>query len=139
LSYSRDRSYFTSLLELPSGYAHAVSKLIDPLSHVLSKQLSIYNEAKASLDRENPGPSLNEAKQIRASKFQIQNVSSYLQASNFAALADAAIPQTKPLLLYYAENSLFAFFINSVFRYPGYSSGHGMKVNLMKEILLTLM
>jgi hypothetical protein len=61
-------------------------------------------------------------------EFIIQNDKFYQQARYFGELAKNAIAETKPLVIHYAQQSLFGFFVYSTLSYTASSSKHGLGI-----------
>jgi hypothetical protein len=127
MSYIKNKAYFTSMLQLPHGYGEVIESHLRRTQPQLGTRLSDYNKIKASINL-TPSPQFIDRRQVSDTKFQIRNVSLYLQAVNSGKLAELAIPQLKPLILYYGANALFAFFVYSIFYYQNPSNHHGLDI-----------
>jgi len=123
-----DKRFFAESLLIPHSYKEIFKKIHSNLNQDSFPVLC--NTYKDKLDNRfrNDSPKIKEFSNYISSDF-LRNVIFLKQAHNFGTLAKNSIIEVKPLLLYYAENQLFAFFINSIFHFDGRSKGHGLTMN----------
>ncbi|KFM20178.1 YaaC-like Protein [Marine Group I thaumarchaeote SCGC AAA799-P11] len=123
-----DRVFFAESLLIPSSY-RAIFKTIhrnlsSPNYPVICNTYKQKIEQKFHIDV----PQIKDYSEYATSDF-LRNVIFLKQAHNFGKLALNAIPEVKPLLLYYAENQLQAFFVYSIFHFKDNSFGHGLSIS----------
>jgi len=122
-----DKIFFAESLLIPSSY-RAIFKqihgnLTSPDYTVICKSYKDRLDASLHTDV----PSLRDFSEYNESDF-IRNVIFLKQAYNFEKLSANAASEVKPLLLYYAENQLYAFFVYSLFYFDNFSKGHGLSI-----------
>jgi len=115
-------------LKLPYGYRQISKKIRETLRvNGYPAKLESYCAVKQELGI-NDYPRMISDHLGESDEFVIQNIKFYQQAKYFGELAKNAIPETKPLVIHYAEQSLFAFFVYSIFSYPTSSTKHGLEI-----------
>lgn len=123
-----DRIFFAESLMIPSSYQTIFKKIN---SNLLSNNYAVFcNTFKDKLEDnfKSDAPQIKNYSEYTKADY-LRNVIFLKQAYNFGNLAQTAIPEVKPLLLYYAENQLQAFFTYSLFHFEENSIGHGLSVS----------
>jgi hypothetical protein len=120
-------------LRLPSGYSSIVSQIKKNLENATDdtnfpKRVNDYNRAKDSIGYTNT-LSLISDDRLSSEKFLIGQIVTLSQAQYFGNAAKDAPDQVKPMLYYYAQNSLFQFFVHSLFSFSSTGGGHGLVID----------
>lgn len=123
-----DKKFFAESLLIPHSYTKIFKKIHSNLGQPNYPVLCNTYREKLGNSFQNDAPKIKEFSNYTPADF-LRNVIFLKQAQNFGKLAKDSLPEVKPLLLYYAENQLFAFFINSIFHFDGSSKGHGLSMN----------
>ena len=122
-----DKKFFVESLLIPHSYTSIFKKLHSGMKTPNYPVLCKTYREKVDSSFQNDVPKIREFSNYTSDDF-LRNVIFLKQAQNFGKLAKEAITEVKPLLLYYAENQLFAFFIYSIFHFDGPSKGHGLSM-----------
>ncbi len=114
--------------QVPAGYKAIVGSIKTQLERLgFESRIRQYCRTKVSLDLFNV-PRLISNESLLSNEFTIQNTTFLLQADYFGKLAKNATQEIKPLILHYAEQSLFAFFVYSVLSYSKSAFRHGLEI-----------
>lgn len=125
-----DFQLFVNELLLPAGYMKTAKEIKTNLQKLhYQKIMQEYSDEKNRIMNTNEPITLNTDADLTSQEFLIQNTTFFSQAKYFGDIAKNSTPETKPLLFYYAEISLYAFFIYSLFTYPTPSKSHGLTVD----------
>ena len=123
-----DRKFFAESLLIPHSYKGIFKKIHSNLTQPNYQVICNTYHEKLQNSFRNDVPAIREFSNYEDSDF-LRNVIFLKQAHNFGKLATNAVIEVKPLLLYYAENQLFAFFIYSIFHFNNPSRGHGLSMS----------
>ena len=95
-----------------------------------SNYSDICNEYKSKLENsfQNDAPLVQEFAYYSDPDF-LGNTIFLKQAQNFSKLGKTAMIALKPILLFDAENQIFAFFMNSIFHFNGPSQEYGLELS----------
>lgn len=125
-----DLQFLVDKLQLPTGYRQTAKDIKTNLQKSFyQKFLQEYSDEKNRIMNTNEPISFNTDTILNSQEFLIQNTTFLSQAKYFGEIAKTSTPQTKPLLFHYAEISLYAFFVYSIFSYPSSSNKHGLTVH----------
>jgi len=123
-----DGKFFAESLLIPHSYKGIFKTIHSTLNQPNYPVICNTYHDKLENSFRNDVPVIRDFSEYESSDF-LRNVIFLKQAHNFGQLASKAIIEVKPLLLYYAENQLFAFFIYSIFHFNHPSIGHGLSMN----------
>jgi hypothetical protein len=116
-------------LEIQDSYQPAIKRILKTLAKgKIPVLIDTYKNMNASTNW-NSGLRLNSFEEVDE-KFLKQNITFLNQAKHLAKYAEDSRPEVQPLLYYYAEQSLFAFFVYSLFHYDKSTRNHGLGMNL---------
>lgn len=127
MSSVTDLKDFINKLQVEFGYARIMSDIRNNMIKAYDQRVKDYAKGKNSI-RLSSVPEIVPIEKIQSDDFLVNNTTFIKQAVIFGGLAKEASREIKPLLYHYAENSLFAFFVYSLFSYPTYSMKHGLKI-----------
>lgn len=122
-----DSRFFVESMLIPHSYKAIFKKIKGGMKTPNYAVICKTYREKTENSFQNDIPKIREFTNYTNEDF-LRNVIFLKQAQNFGKLAKDAIIEVKPLLLYYAENQLFAFFIHSIFHFDGPSRGHGLSM-----------
>ena len=121
-----DYAVLSEWLKIPFGYKTLVKEIQTNSVNIYQDRLNEYCNLKQSLGLGDL-PEFNSMEKVRDEQFAIQNTSYFTQAQYLGKIAKDSPDHLKPFLFHYAEISLYAFFLHSVFNYTG-SNGHGLQI-----------
>lgn len=128
MQFVPDIETFTAILQMPYGYSQVIKGIKEQLNKIYNQRLQAYSLAKKEVIGKEL-PRLLTDEDLKSEEFLIRNRTLLIQANNLGQLAKNAPPETKPIILYYAEQSLFAFFVYSLFAFQDISFRHGLKID----------
>jgi len=129
-------------LKIIHGYGKIIHGVFSNLSKTnIRTKLADYKRKKLELLDQGDVPDLIRKDQINTDAFRIANTIFLKQSEILSDTAKNSDDVVKPILYYYAEQSLFAFFLYSIFSYDEASKHHGLIVNSksINEISVTIL
>lgn len=128
MSLNDDPKFFAESLLIPHSYKNFLKKIHSNLS--TGNYSDICNEYKSKLENsfQNDAPLVQEFSNYSNPDF-LGNTIFLKQAQNFSKLGKTAMIALKPILLFDAENQIFAFFMNSIFHFNGPSQEYGLDLS----------
>lgn len=113
-------------LEIKENYAKGIRTVLKRL-HTSPNLTNIQTYKKLNETAQDDGLRLNTIDDINEN-FLTQNITFLKQSKYFAEKGKDSNDEVKPLLFYYAEQTLFAFFVYSLFHYEESSEHHGLSM-----------
>lgn len=123
-------------LKLPAGFKEIVTGIKKQL---IEEEIGFHSLMEKYIAKKHelnlPGiPSLISDDTILSKEFLTEQTILFSQSQYFGKVAKDSPMEVKPLLYYYAENSLYEFFISSLFSYNSKSGGHGLVIDWNSNI-----